>query len=165
LDYEIPLIRYYSQREVLKNVWAATSQPNDEKPERVRGYQGVVASWKGDINQIRRELEDKAIHLDPLLVKSFKEFLVECKAKNIPVVLVFSPEYYDIQKFIKNRDEPMELYHSLSKEMSIPFFDFSDSHISRDTQYFYNSEHLNKKGAEQFTHQFIDTLKKYDLVH
>ncbi len=163
-DYEIPLIRYYSARDVLKNTWNSTARSQNETPGRIRGYEGVVASWEGDIEQIRKELDDKGIRFDTLLINSFKKFLLECKAKNISVILVFSPEYFEIQKFIKNRNEPMELYRSLSKELSIPFFDFSDSDISHDKKFFYNCEHLNKTGAEQLTRQLCDTIKKYNLI-
>ena len=68
-------------------------------------------------------------------------------------------------KFLqKNRGEVLSLYTNYSHKYNIPFYDYSNDAISYQKKYFYNTNHLNKTGAELFTAKFIDTLKQSHLI-
>jgi tagatose-1,6-bisphosphate aldolase len=78
--------------------------------------------------------------------------------EGVKVVFVYTPEYIEGQKFIQGRKELISLYSKYSKQYNIPFYDFSNDVICYKKDFFYNSNHLNKDGAELFTRKFVDTL-------
>jgi hypothetical protein len=163
-DYEIPLIRYYGKYDLMKEAVRVSIKPQSNVAQRIRGYQGQVLPWSDELDVAKRKMgKYKAVLNEPTL-KLFEEFLKDCKAQNIKIVFVFTPEYIEGQKFVENRAEFMQIYKSFSRKYSIPFFDFSDSPLSYQKKYFYNSEHLTKEGSEIFTSQLIDTIKKYNFV-
>ena len=47
---------------------------------------------------------------------------------------------------------------SLAQKYEFKFYDFSDSYLSKDKKYFYNSEHLNKGGSELFSKEVAKIL-------
>jgi hypothetical protein len=77
---------------------------------------------------------------------------------------VYAPEYIEGQIFTKNRDEVLSLYTKYSHKYNIPFYDYSTDAISYQKKYFYNTNHLNKMGAELFTTKLIDTLKRLTII-
>jgi hypothetical protein len=76
---------------------------------------------------------------------------------------VCAPEYIEGQIFTKNRGEVISLYTKYSHKYNIPFYDYSTDAISYQKKYFYNTNHLNKMGAELFTTKLIDTLKQSNV--
>ena len=60
--------------------------------------------------------------------------------------MVYPPIYHKSQNIL------VDEYRSLAKEHKIKFYDFSHyDKLSLNRNYFYDSQHLNKKGAEIFT--------------
>jgi len=163
-DYEVPLVRYYGKRGAIKHVLRDLVIPESNKPERVMGYQGQQLPWTSDFDDAVGKIGKFSVVIDSATLTLFREYLTACKADKIPIIFVYSPEYIEGQNFVQNRQQIMQLYNDLSKEFQIPFFDYSNSSLSYQKQYFYNAEHLNKTGAERFTHQLIDSIKKYDLT-
>ena len=58
----------------------------------------------------------------------------------------------------------MNLYSHYSKKYQIPCYDYSNDTICFQKKYFYNASHLNRKGAELFTHQLVNTLQHDEIV-
>ena len=88
-------------------------------------------------------------------VALFISFIEDMKRENIDIILVCAPEYYEGQDFVKNRVELISTFKEIAENYSLPFFDYSDSAISKRQDLFYNTLHLNKEGAEVFTQKFI----------
>jgi len=158
IDYVIPLIRYSKCRDVKKNVFSMFKIDKD-KEVRIKGYQGQDWKWNSDFDKAKKKMKNYDIKLDNASVLLFDKYLRECKDKKIEIVLVYTPEYIEGQKFVKNRDRIILLYRNFSKKYNIPFYDYSNDSMSIKKIYFYNAEHLNKKGSELFTQKLIDTLK------
>jgi len=102
--------------------------------------------------------------LDPKLVDLFDTFLVECKEKEIEVILVYTPEYLEGQSFVKNRTEIITLFENFSEIHKVPFLDYSGNEICTKKEYFYNASHLNKTGAELFTNILINDLSEKRII-
>ena len=161
LDYEIPLIRYYGK---YSSIIAAASYSGDPVT-RVKGYHGRNQAWNSDFDNAKASMKSLEIKLDKPTIALFENFLKECKANNIKLIFVYTPEYVEGQKFVSNRSQIMGLYKKFSKQYQIPFYDFSNDSISYQKKYFYNASHLNKAGSELFTKKLIDTLKSYNFFN
>lgn len=156
IDYEIPLVRYFGRGNAVQ-----TAIKSNNKVERIKGYQGQNQQWNDDFNKAKKLIKNYEKSLDSETIVLFKIFLRECKSKNIKILFVYSPEYIDGQKFVKNRGKIISIYKNFSEINNIPFYDYSNDTISFQKKYFYNASHLNKAGAELFTKKLIDSLKKY----
>ena len=156
MDYEIPLIRYFGRGNAIQ-----TAMKTNIKVERIKGYQGQNRQWNDDFDKAKRAMKNYQQPLDPASVILFEKFLKDCKSLKIKIIFVYTPEYIEGQKFVKNRNEIISLYKKLSKKYNILFYNYSKDPLSYQKKYFYNAIHLNKTGAELFTKKLIDSLKKY----
>jgi hypothetical protein len=164
LDYEIPLIRYYGKYfEIIKAGYLFIN-PQRNKIKRVKGYQGQEESWNSDFDKVKSRMKSLEIPLDKKTIILFDRFLKECKSQKIEIIFVYSPEYIEGQRFVKNKFQIISIYRKFSKKYNIPFYDYSNDSMSYKKEYFYNALHLNKTGAELFTSRLIDTLKSTNLV-
>ncbi|PWA04016.1 hypothetical protein [Flavobacterium psychrotolerans] len=164
MDYEIPLIRYYGKQEAIETAIRSFSGHLSNPVFRIKGYQGREESWNGDFDRAKLTLKNYEVKIDAATVVLFEKFLKECKTQNIKLVFVYSPEYIEGQKFVKNRNEIISIFTRYSKEYHIPFYDYSKDSLSFQKKYFYNSNHLNKTGAELFTGKLIDKLKNTNAL-
>lgn len=165
IDYKIPLVRYYGNHEAIETAFRFYFGHLNNPLKRIKGYQGQEIFW--DNAQYQRNqltVRNYDVTIDPEIMTLFEKFLNECKSQNIKLVFVKTPEYFETQKFVKNRNEILAIYTKYSKEYDIPFYDYSDDPISFQKKYFYNANHLNKTGAELFTGKLIHTLKSTNIL-
>lgn len=156
IDFYLPLTRYYGHRTVLSNLLFTKDSTT---PSRIRGYAGQERVWNEDLEIAKKNLDFIEIKIDENLLTEFDLFLKECQIGNIQLVLIYTPEYIDGQKFVTNRSDVIKIYNDLSEKYKIPFLDFSSDSMNYNKDYFYNASHLNKKGAEVFTSKLADSLK------
>lgn len=159
-DFFIPLIRYYGKTDALKNTVKLLLKPSVNPVMRVKGYQGQEKEWNSDFDKVREKMDYFVAKYDTASIMLFDKYLEECKEKNIKVVFVYTPEYIEGQKFIKNKEALMAIYNRFSKKYNIPFYDYSNDPLCFEKKYFYNVLHLNKAGAELFTAKLIQRLKE-----
>ncbi len=76
-------------------------------------------------------------------------FIDTCKKKNIQIVISYSPEYYDTD--YRNMKSFFELVNEVSNKRQVPFWDYRNSELCRDSTLFANPGHLNKFGANLFS--------------
>jgi hypothetical protein len=70
-----------------------------------------------------------------------------------------------MQALEKDRPEVFKLFHDLSQQFNVPFWDYSDWKHSNDQDFFQNSQHLNLAGAEVFSEDVANQLKTYLASH
>jgi hypothetical protein len=88
----------------------------------------------------------------------FDDFLDESVTARSIVFLVNPPSYYESQEYINNYDSILDIYRKYQKKDQVFFLDYSNLDLSRDTLYFYNSQHLNKLGSELFTKRLAEDI-------
>jgi hypothetical protein len=159
LDSELPLVRYCGNTEAMLTALKMFVQPKTDSLKRIRGYEGQDRSWNDDLTSAKEKLNSYVVKVDTPTLHLFEHFLNECKTRNINVMMVYSPEYIDGQKFVKNRSEIMKLYKKISSDYKVPFYDYSSDTLCFNKKYFYNSEHLNKLGSKKFTEKIIQQVK------
>ncbi|WP_421796981.1 hypothetical protein [Haliscomenobacter sp.] len=164
-DYRIPLLRYYGKPSAIKTAIYMYLFPKNNPVKRIRGYQGQNISWNSDFNKAKTKLKNYRVIIDKTSMNLFEAYLKYCRSNNIFLVFVYTPEYIEGQKFIKNKSEIIKIYNNYSKKYSIPFYDFSQDEISYNKKMFYNSMHMNLAGSKLFTRKLIDTLDKNGLMN
>jgi hypothetical protein len=158
LDYLVPGIRYRGKKDLVKNAFKMPSDLGSMK--RTNGYKGMEMTWNKDFENVKNDLTLYEVQTDSSILQEFDDFLRECKTHHTEVILVYSPEHIEGQQFVGNRAEMMQLFSKLANKYKFRFYDYSTDSICYQKKYFYNTQHLNKQGAELFTRTFINDLKK-----
>ncbi len=143
--------------------WALVGLLNiDVDDHRKKGFWPRDVNWTTQFEQFKKkhysgityEIEEEAI-------KSLRAIIELGRSRNIEIILVYSPEYYENYELTLNRDEIFEMFKSVAAEYGVPFWDYSDIPLTHDTNYFYNSQHLNREGAAIFSDMFARDLQTY----
>jgi len=163
-DYNLPLLRYYGKKEAIMQAMKLFIKPSGDSLIRIRGYRAQDQPWNNDFERVTAKTKSFEVKFDTASLNLFDRYLNECRTNNIKVIFVYSPEYIEGQRFVKNRDEIIGVYTKFSKKYDIPFYDYSNDSLSFQRKYFYNALHLNKVGAELFTGKLIQRLKADSLV-
>jgi hypothetical protein len=129
------------------------------KEDHVNGYRPRDTSWTGDFEKFRANNPDGVVvETEAQGVRDFEELLGLCAEQGIPVLIVYSPEYYEMQAIERNRKELLGKAKEMTGHFNFPLWDYSESPICRDRSNFYNSQHLNKRGASLFSEEFAGRL-------
>jgi len=159
-DYRLPLVRYTGDQQAK---WAAlrAAWPRPQGIYRIKGYRGMQMEWTADFSNATADMDSIKAGMNPDVREQFHRFLSTCRADGIDVMLVYTPEYIEGQQFVRNRKEILQIYRRASAEFGVPFLDYSDSDMSTNRDWFYNSMHLNQAGSEAFTRQFAEDIRDW----
>ncbi|MRH99173.1 hypothetical protein GH721_01390 [Kriegella sp. EG-1] len=156
LDYHLPLYRYRGKPfETITGI-LSFFKIKIFKTKHIKGYSPNDRNWIENKNEkkeskkatINSEVIEKFTSLDSLSIDNFESYLDRCKKENIITFLVYPPIYSESFRTIKNID----YYKKAANNYNAIFLDYSkDSTIANKKLYFYNSQHLNKRGATVFT--------------
>lgn len=127
-----------------------------------KGYRGNDFAWNQDFERFKKRFPKGAKYtFDKEVKRQFNEFLAFCQRENIKVFLVYAPEYFEVQPYYKNKSELINLCTESTKKYKCHFWDYSKDSLCYNRQYFYNSQHLNKKGAELYSKDLGMKIKNY----
>jgi hypothetical protein len=162
-DYYLPAVRYHGDwRTVYRGsmLFLGRRAYTDVKQ---RGFLAVDQNWSDDLAKfVATHPNGVALQHSAVVEQELDDFLTQTGQQGIQVVLVFPPEYIKAQPLFAGREDILGIYRRLAQEHGLRFLDYSNDPISYDTKYFYNSQHMNKLGAELFSTEFAGTLA--DLV-
>jgi hypothetical protein len=165
VDYYFPLFKYNGHLEIAKLGLLNYFGSSIEQRTKYKGYQGKDLVWDFTFDKFKKENPSGVnILIDRQTENEFLEFLDYCKKNDIKVIFVFSPEYIEVQPFFTNRNEVMRHYQEIAKTYEIPFLDYSNHPICFNKAHFYNSQHLNKTGAEIFSNILAQDLLNLGLM-
>lgn len=162
-DFYIPFIRYLrSEKIVPLGIQEFFSIHHINSNGRVKGYMGNPRKWDNSFDRFKTKNKDgKKFHIDSSQYEMLKNDIIAYKRKGIKVILVYTPEYWEIEKYILNRNEIISMYNQIATKNAIPFLNYSKHAICKKQSLFYNSQHLNKNGAEQFSCLLANDLKEF----
>lgn len=119
-------------------------------------------TWTDDFDNFRAgNPNGVSFAVNPAGVQALEELIEVCKRNGIQLVFVYSPEYTGMQAMTNNRAEIFARFRDLASHNHIPLWDYSDSTYSGDRDLFYNSQHLNAKGALLFSNDVASRVKAY----
>lgn len=164
-DFYVPMLRYFGKRDALVAALKYAASPGNNPIKRIKGFEAVQdLSWHNDLEKVKKKMKYYEVKIDTATVRLFENYIADCKKQGIQLLLLFSPEYIEGQRFTHNREDVMTIYRSLSAKYQVPFYDFSNDSMSYDKKYFFNAEHLNKLGSDLFTQKLVDTLRHSGLL-
>jgi len=160
-DYELPLVKYRGKVQLIWRGLAELFGIRHYVNPRDRGYQPMDRAWSDEF------AEFLAAHPDGYeqawkqeWVDALDAFLAECERDGIMVVLVYPPEYYGARDLLRNREEIFAIFERLAAKYRLEFLDYSYDAMTTDTEYFYNSQHLNRLGSEVFSAKLAEDLAR-----
>lgn len=128
------------------------------------GYEPRNVGWTGEFDDFRaRNPRGVSIPVEAEGTAQLEELLRLCAQQGVRVVLVYSPEYLEMQSMTSNRTEIFERFETLGRLHGVDLLDFSASPLSSHADNFYNSQHLNAAGADTFTRELAGRLRT--LLH
>lgn len=127
-----------------------------------KGYRSVDESWNGEefekIDSIRFNVNSTTLNM-------FCEYLKKNKEDSIKVVLVYAPIYIGATEKVTNLNDMYTLYQNIANKYGATILDYNYMDMCKDTAYFYNAMHLNKRGSEIFTDSLANDIKRLALYH
>jgi hypothetical protein len=97
-------------------------------------------------------------------VANLKGIAELCRDASIPLIMVYSPEHSEAQSLVTNRREIFKRFEEIAMSNGAKFWDYSDSPISRERKYFFNSQHLNADGASAFSRELARRIVEDGIV-
>lgn len=136
----------------------------DPREDFYRGYNPRDLKWTGDFERYKAmNSRGVKVEIDPEAVRLVEELVQTCQSRGIQVILVFAPEYAEMQSLTLNRNEIFGKFREISERFHAPFWDYSRSTLCQQRDLFYNSQHLNRRGAETFSRDLAMELA--NLLH
>ena len=162
-DYCLPLLRYRGQEYAINEAFRIWRHPVHPHAGRKKGYMGMNYTWNDDLTKAKTQMRQYNVELDSPSIELYDRFLADCASRNIKVIMVYTPEYTEGQRFVANRAAVITLFRYLAGKYNLLFLDYSDDAICGEKEYFYNASHMNKRGAELFTGKLIGDLKRNNV--
>jgi hypothetical protein len=127
---------------------------NKKRNDDTEGYLPLKKNWN-------LPLEDLGMlpnyDLDSVKMKAFDSFITDCKAANIELYVVCSPQYRKAQ----NTDYSVLNAKQMAEKHNVPFRDFyDDTSFINHVRLFADAAHLNDSGARVFSNIMVDDLLK-----
>ncbi|MFT2007195.1 hypothetical protein ACMA1I_00845 [Pontibacter sp. 13R65] len=119
------------------------------------GFVPHKAAWNADT---AKPAHVQKIKLSPELLNDFKILKEQLNSRERKVIVVFMPMHVSGQRHFSNLKEVVQQISTLADPGL--FFDYTDSSICESTEYFYNQNHLNTRGANTFSAHFAKELEK-----
>ena len=156
-DYLIPLKRYAGYHEMIKeglHIRNKMYKPYNE----YKGFEGRDWMWDGSVF---RTISKEHFVTNPQADTIFDHYLAFCQAKSIQVIFVYAPLYYGLtEKLEADTAKMFEHFQYYANKYHCPILNYLNDSICYDTLNFYNANHLNQYGAEQFSTKLAHDLKE-----
>ena len=161
-DRYFPLFKYNNEFELMEE-GAKSYFGKGEREIKYKGYLPYRSGWTSQFLEFKQSHPNGWIPgISQDCVTEFEEFLDFCSSQSIKVILVYPPAYCEVTAMLDTtvKRKVHSYYDSLSREHGFSFFNYETDSICQSTKYFFNSQHVNKKGAELFSLKFAKDIKE-----
>lgn len=156
-DFILPLYRYRDQVYWKDQITRSKKEKlGKDGLFRKEGFMSYNRKWDVDWAKMKKKNSDFDFSDYELLEK----LISKCEQENIQLIFTIAPEFYKGQDYMLNRDEVINRYKTTLEKHHLPLLDYSNDSISFDQKYFYNTTHMNYKGADAFTKELAKDLVK-----
>jgi hypothetical protein len=139
-------------------------QGNIDKPN-LKGFTPVKRNWEADADRAISKVGKYSIVIDQQVLKLYVEQIKRLQSKGIKVIIILTPIYKKALAQATNFTHLIAVMNEISQKTGADFLDFSNSNLTRQKKYFYNSNHLNLIGAQHFSKQLGDSISKLISVN
>lgn len=162
-DYSLPFARYFGHSNIIKEgLLSYFGIQTPPKLSKYKGYAPKNLQWDNSFERFKKYFpKGKILEPQERSIQKFKAFIQRQQQNNIPLVLVYPPTYAPSQPYINNRAQIMDLYQAIAQQYQVLLLDYSQMPLTNQQDFFYNSQHLNKQGAELFSRRLANDLKTH----
>jgi hypothetical protein len=125
------------------------------------GFTPVYRDWEPDQDKIMDNIKPFAIETDSTVIAEYKVRIKNLQSKGINVMIVLPPVYSIVLKTKTDFTPLRNSLHGIAEETNSVFLDFTNNKICDNKSLFYNSNHLNYKGAILFSGMLADSINSY----
>ncbi len=166
LDKYIPLYRYHGYTNFAFNgLLAMFFNKIDTTYTKYKGFSCSPPLWNNDFEEFKKKLKNNKLYFDTaqidLGLEYIHKFRQDCMKNNIQLILIHTPQYYELLELTAQQNDIIETYKELGRLDQVSFWDYSSHPIIYDTLNFNNSMHLNCVGAEKFSILFAEKLDSF----
>lgn len=130
------------------------TEANKKRNEDIKGYIPLKKTW-GQPAKYMGFLP--SYDLDSNKLKTFESFIKDCKAANVKLYIVVSPDFLISDNF----EYSFALGKETAQKNGISFFDFSrDTNFLNKPALFADAAHLNDEGAKIFSNAIVDSMAR-----
>ncbi len=123
------------------------------------GQRPVDRNWEVDEDLKIKESKYFDIIIDSQIVNKYDSILKKTKKKNKKTVIVLMPVFTMVSKKYTNLEPVRKALYNLAKNNNVKFLDFTTLELCNQKEYFYNSNHLNRKGASIISNILADSIR------
>ena len=157
----VPMYKYtvFSHLFYLSSIegWSHFLKKNTPK-DTLLGFTPVFRNWELDQDEAIKKIKPFKIVLDTTVIAEYKKTIKNLKNQHKNVVIVMTPIYSAVSNTLTDFEPMRKTFKAIAAETECKFLDFSQNKICNDKSFFYNSNHLNNKGADIFSSALADSL-------
>ncbi|SIQ77947.1 hypothetical protein [Maribacter ulvicola] len=166
IDYHLPFYRYSGYFGLIMDGLLSNFGIHRQIDLKYKGYQEKDYIWDNSFDKFKASNPNGIqIKMNNSSKEKFNQYIESLVQDNIHIIMVYPPTYLPSQDLIRNKKEVINFYKAVAKNNNVLFLDYSSNFISNEKKYFYNSQHLNKNGAERFTKLLAEDIKSTDILN
>lgn len=161
LELNMPLYRFFGYQQVIKNgLMEALHVKHYSRPS-YKGFLPEKGQWNGselarmNPEQVVLSEEGKAL---------FEDYLAQCRADSVQVVLVNSPLFAGAREKLLGYDDARVYFEQVAEKYGCLYLDYTDTPVCYDTTNFVVSVHLNARAAREFSETLMEDLKSLKII-
>jgi hypothetical protein len=126
------------------------------------GFNPRHRSWGSDFQKFKASNpHGVSFGIESAGIRDLEDMIQTCRQNQVQLILVYSPEYSEMQAITNDRAQVFGLFHQLAERYHVPLWDYSNWEFGGNRDFFYNSQHLNATGAAYFSGDIANRLKNY----
>ena len=150
-----PLYRYFGYHNSIKNGILGFLNFRHGARNRYKGQEHMPVGYVFERADVP---DDNYIIVEPVLIEHLSTWIQELQTSGVKPILVTAPLGYELAEKIMNAEDAYRVYDSLANKYHIPYLQYQNHPICRDTAMFNTPAHLNYIGAAEFSKMVADTL-------
>ena len=155
-ELNVPLYRFFGYQQVIKNgLLEALDLKHYASRPSYKGFLPEKGRWNG--SELARMKPENVVLSDEGKAL-LEEFLAQCRADSVRVVLVNSPLYAGAQQKLIGYDGARAYFEQIADKYDCLYLDYTDTPVCQDTSNFCVSVHLNARAARQFSETLVEDL-------
>ena len=144
----------YAVKGIINKLKGKKDQPN------LNGFTPVDRSWEADADEAINKTGKFDIEIDRSVLKLYIQQIKRIQNKGIKVIIILTPIYKKALAKATSLKPLFTAMNEISQKTGAKFLDFSKSDLAEQKTMFYNSNHLNSKGALLFSKQLGDSISQ-----
>jgi hypothetical protein len=162
LELDMPLYRFFGYQQIIKNgLMEALYIKHYSRPS-YKGFLPEKGRWNG--SELAR-MKPENVVLSEEGKALFEDYLEQCRADSIQVVLVNSPLYAGAQTKLLGYDDARVYFEQVAEQYGCLYLDYTDTPVCQDTSNFVVSVHLNARAARQFSETLMEDLISLKIIN